>query len=78
MASDDLKATIQKLSDRSRQAYANPYKTLNFPASVPVGKDWFTSPELISLAGTTDYETLDETQKKTISFFDAINFFKFR
>lgn len=75
MASDELKATIQKLSHRSRQAYANPYTSLDFPASVPVGKDWFTSPELISLAGTTDYETLDETQKKTISFFDAINFF---
>lgn len=75
MASDDLKATVQKLSDRSRQAYANPYTSLDFPASVPVGQDWFTSPELISIAGTPDYESLEDAQKKTISFYDAINFF---
>ena len=75
MASDELKATVQKLSDRSRQAYANPYTTLDFPSSVPVGEDWFTSPELVSIAGTPDYESLDETRKKTVSFFEAINFF---
>jgi len=75
MASDELKATVQKLSDRSRQAYANPYTSLDFPASVPVGQDWFTSPELISIAGTPDYESLEDVQKRTISFYDAINFF---
>lgn len=75
MASEELKSTVQKLSDLSREAYANPYTSLRFPAAVSIGEEWFTSPELISVAGTADYENLDEQQKMSVSFFDAVNFF---
>lgn len=75
IASEDLKSTVDSLVEKSRKAFANPYEAYTFPESVPVGEEWFTSPELMSLYGTTRWNELDERQQKTLSFYEAVNFY---
>lgn len=53
----------------------NPYETLEFPERVAIGDEWFTSPELISAYGTDDYARLTEREQKTLSFYEAVNFY---
>lgn len=75
IASESLKAAVETLSEKSRQAFSNPFDAAIFPANVAVGEEWFTSPELISLYGTDEYQKLDERQQKTLSFYETVNFF---
>jgi hypothetical protein len=37
--------------------------------------DWCMSPELLSVYGTEIYESLDERERRRLSFFEAVNFF---
>ena len=41
-------------------------------------KQWFTSPELVSLNGTSAWARLDVEQQQLVSFWDAVNFFSSR
>lgn len=75
IASDELKKTVASLSESSREAFSNPYESLIFPDSIAIGEEWFTSPELLSLYGTPNFEKLDERQQKTLSFYEAVNFY---
>ncbi len=70
----ELTATVDKLCKASRKDYINPYSYLEWPDQVD-REQWFTSPELISLYGTDLYESLSEVQRKTLSFYEAVNFF---
>jgi hypothetical protein len=74
-AGEELKATVESLAEKSRGASVSPYEALPFPDDVAVGKEWFTAPELTSLNGTPAYEQLDERQRKTLSFWEAVNFY---
>ncbi|MBW3565723.1 MAG: diiron oxygenase [Acidobacteria bacterium] len=74
-ASEKLKDTVESLSEKSRAAFYEPQESIDFPASVRVGEEWFTSPELISLYGTEPWEGLDEKQRKRLSFYEAVNFY---
>ena len=75
IASEELKAAVESLSAKSRQAFSNPFDATIFPEQVRVGEEWFTSPELMTLYGDDLYERLDERQQKTLSFYEAVNFF---
>jgi hypothetical protein len=70
----DFATTVKKLCDASVKDYINPYSYLDWPKAMNP-EQWFTSPELISLYGTDVYETLSESRKKRLSFFEAVNFF---
>jgi P-aminobenzoate N-oxygenase AurF len=74
-ASDELKATVESLAEKSRKAFYDPYTSLTFPDSVGIGEEWFTAPEFISMHGTESYDALNEQQQKTLSFYEAVNFF---
>ena len=68
-----LEQTVARLCEASRKDFANPYE-LSWPEAVDPNS-WYTSPELISLYGTTYYSGLSETQQKRLSFLEAVNFF---
>ena len=74
-ASEELKSTVDSLTEKSRKAFSNPYEAFAFPERVAVGEEWFTTPELISAYGTEAYEGLDEKARKTLSFYEAVNFY---
>lgn len=74
MTEASLADTCRKLCDVSQKAYLNPYTYLEWPESMEMGQ-WFTSPELISLYGTAEYESLGEPGRQKLSFFEAVNFF---
>lgn len=71
----DLKKTADRLSEISRRDYSNPYAALRDWPERLGGDEWFTSPELTSLYGTEEYGRLSESDKKRLSFFEAVNFF---
>lgn len=66
--------TARKLSSVSTRAHPHPAAQLQWPDSIPTDS-WFTSPEFISLYGTDIYESLDETARKKLSFWEAVNFY---
>lgn len=71
----ELKRTVERLSEISRKEFANPYTALrDWPERLDPDQ-WFTSPEFISLCGTEEYERLAQTEKKRLSFLEAVNFY---
>lgn len=68
-----IEETVRKLCGASRKDYANPY-SLQWPDTLD-SNQWFVSPELISICGTATYDSLDEEEKKRLSFYEAVNFF---
>lgn len=72
--SEDLAATASRLSASSRRSYQNPYEAISWPETVDRAQ-WFTSPELISIFGTPLWDGLDETQRRELSFWEAVNFY---
>ncbi len=69
-----ISKTVKRLSEISIKEYINPYSHLDWPDAIDES-EWFTSPELISVYGTRWYETLSETAKKRLSFYEAVNFY---
>lgn len=74
-ASPRLRETADDLTEKSRAAFYDPQDVIDFPATVPVGEAWFTSPELISLFGTDAWNALDDRARKVLSFHEAVNFY---
>ncbi|HJQ69202.1 MAG TPA: diiron oxygenase [Blastocatellia bacterium] len=69
-----ISKTVKRLSEVSIKDYINPYSHLSWPDRLDES-EWLTSPELISVRGTSWYETLSEEAKKRLSFYEAVNFF---
>jgi hypothetical protein len=74
-ALQSLGPTVARLSELSQRTYQNPYTTVDWPTSVEPDRDWFSSPEYLSLYGTDEWETLDETARKRLAFHEAANFY---
>jgi hypothetical protein len=70
-----LAGTLDRLTELSRDRYANPYTALEWPDTVDPDGDWFTSPELTSLYGTPHWDALDDTGRHRLAFQEAANFF---
>jgi hypothetical protein len=71
-----LNATANRLSHLSQRSYQNPYTELAaWPAEVEPERDWFSSPEYLSLYGTPSWERLDEPGRCRLAFLEAANFF---
>ena len=67
----DLTAKLCRISE---EHFVDPFSRLEWPESLD-GRQWFMSPELISLYGTDIYQSLDEHQQQMLSFFELVNFF---
>ncbi len=74
MSSAGSSKMVKTLCNASKRDYANPYTQLEWP-EVLNADDWCMSPELLSLYGTDVYERLTESERKRLSFFEAVNFF---
>ena len=72
--SDDLGETARQLSATSRRAYQNPYEAISWPEELD-RRQWFTSPELISLYGTRFWHEMPEEGRQELSFWEAVNFY---
>src|SRR5262249_18472487 len=71
---NSLGDAVAKLCAASIRGYINPDSDIGWPDTV--GSDqWCTSPELISLYGTSVYDSLSAAAQKRLSFYEAINFF---
>jgi len=71
-------ATLAELTTRlcrvSREQAIDPFSRLTWPETLE-REQWFMSPELVSLYGTVDWDTLKEKDRRVLSFFELVNFF---
>lgn len=70
-----LADTVERLSVLSERDYQNPYRAVEWPATVSPGDAWFSSPELLSLYGTPLFEQLTEPDRRRLAFYEAANFY---
>lgn len=69
-----LARTVVRLCATSQKRFINPFERLQWPDALAPGTHWYMAPELCSLSGTTEWSALDEQQRKTLSFWEAVNF----
>lgn len=74
-ALSSLSYTVDRLGALSERGYQNPYRALEWPAAVDPESDWFSSPELLSLYGTAEFEPLGERARRRLSFYEAAGFY---
>ncbi|MBA9006779.1 diiron oxygenase [Thermomonospora cellulosilytica] len=67
--------TTERLSRLSQRSYQNPYTAVEWPSSVDPERQWFSSPEYLSLYGTPLWERLDEPARRRLAFHEAVNFY---
>ena len=72
-----LDDTVDRLADLSRRHYHNPYaeSAVAWPEAIAPADSWCTAPELTSLYGTPLWDELAEPARRTLAFFEAVNFF---
>jgi hypothetical protein len=70
----EMTATVEKLCNASVKDYKSPYVSLKWDDELDK-KQWFTSPELISIYGTEAYDRLSLEQQQLLSFYEAVNFY---
>jgi hypothetical protein len=66
--------TVRRLSASSRRTFQNPYEAITWPDDLD-RRQWFTSPELVSLSGTRFWDELPEERRQDLSFWEAVNFY---
>ncbi len=69
----DFKQFLRELSKISAEELIDP-RDFSWPASVDANA-WYFTPELISLYGTEVWDSLHESARQRLSFFEAVNFF---
>ena len=63
-----------RLTKASRKKFWDVYNSITWPDQLVEGA-WMMPPELISIHGTSAWDALDETQRKTLSKYELGNFF---
>jgi P-aminobenzoate N-oxygenase AurF len=71
----EVTQTSQRLSRLSRRAYQNPYTQMDWPERVDPERDWFSTPEYVSLYGTPVWTELDEPAQRRLAFHEAAGFY---
>lgn len=69
----ELESLAERLCRASECAGQRPPR-IDWPARLDAGH-WFTSPELLSLHGTSLYEAMPEEARRRLAFHEAVNFF---
>ncbi|SON61456.1 hypothetical protein MSIMFI_02966 [Mycobacterium simulans] len=67
--------TSARLSHLSRKSYQNPYTAVEWPEAVHPERDWFSTPEYLSLYGTAVWDELAEPTRRLLAFHEAANFY---
>jgi hypothetical protein len=67
-------STVSSLNGLSEHPCQNPYTTVEWPEKVDPEREWFSSPELLSLYRTPVWGRLDETTRSRLAFHEAANF----
>jgi hypothetical protein len=70
----NISQVAKKLSAQSVNGYYNPHELIQFPETIN-RQNWFTSPELVSIFGSPEWNSLSEQQQKDLAFYETINFF---
>lgn len=66
-----------RLSEASVKKIWDVYSAFDWPESLDPSAEWYMRPDLISIYGTEAYDALSESQQKTLSFYEIVNFFSF-
>jgi hypothetical protein len=69
-----MQALAHRLAEASSRPGRDPYAAIAWPAARDAGA-WYFSPELVSLYGTPAWEALDDDARRSLAFFEAVNFF---
>ncbi|MEW1866508.1 diiron oxygenase [Streptomyces sp. NBC_00669] len=72
---ESVAVVARRLSEVSQHSYQNPYTALEWPETVQPEEDWFSTPELLSLVGTPEWDALSEAGRKRLAFCEAVNFY---
>lgn len=72
--SERLREVLNRLSAQSVADYYNPYKTFEWPDSLPADM-WWMSPELLTVADTELAGELDVPQQQRLSMVESVNFY---
>ncbi|WP_373234574.1 diiron oxygenase [Mycobacterium marinum] len=70
-----LQETSSHLSKVSQRSYQNPYTAVEWPETIHPERDWFSTPEYLSLYGTTVWDELAEPTRRLLAFHEAVNFY---
>lgn len=73
MSTPAFERALTRLSRASRRDFTDP-SSLTWPREMPADA-WCFSPRLISLHGTSVWDSLSEETRRRLSFFEAVNFF---
>jgi hypothetical protein len=71
----EVTETAARLSRLSRRTYQNPYTQVEWPSVVQPERDWFSTPEYVSLYGTPVWADLDEPTQRRLAFHEAAGFY---
>jgi hypothetical protein len=71
----EVSETADRLSRLSRRTYQNPYTQVDWPTEVQPDRDWFSTPEYVSLHGTRVWAELDEPARRRVAFHEAAGFY---
>jgi hypothetical protein len=69
-----MREIVERLSRVSVEQAFDPFTLVQWPDELDQ-EQWFTSPEFISLYGTDVYQTMSESQRRRLSFYEAVNFY---
>jgi len=71
----EVSQTARRLSQLSRRTYQNPYILFEWPDAVEPERDWFSTPEYVSLYGTPVWAGLAEPARHRVAFHEAAGFY---
>lgn len=71
----EVSQTADRLSRLSAKAHQNPYTLVDWPSAVDPERDWFSTPEYVSLYGTPVWDGLDDTARRRLAFHEAAGFY---
>ena len=69
-----LTETAERLCALSRERAIDPVAEIVWPDAVDANA-WYTSPEFVSLFGTSTWDALDDASRKRVAFLEAVNFY---
>lgn len=67
--------TADRLSRLSARGHQNPYTLVDWPSAVDPERDWFSTPEYVSLHGTAVWAGLDDRARRRVAFHEAAGFY---
>ncbi|WP_155370991.1 diiron oxygenase [Catellatospora vulcania] len=71
----EVSQTADRLSRLSVRAHQNPYTLVDWPPAVDPERDWFGTPEYVSLYGTPVWAGLDDRARRRVAFHEAAGFY---